>query len=472
MVAYFVPVDSTLHPAGNYHTISVHTRPADASNANVNWDGVVNAVGRQLTVPEQDWLSLLMAIHIADQVCEREEREEINRDITVAVRLHEPSRLAPHVSALQKIFGRMTHDSLHVILEPAEWPPDYQYPKGTVPKEIDAVALLSGGLDSACAAIETATASKSPCFVAFAPGSGHVIHAQREVVKHLTGPRGPLQHPPSVASFSLRLKHRNTGKVQPLPDQELTQRSRTLLFTGVAALIAAARGLDRVILGENGVMAINCPVQSGRFGANSTHTARPDVLSLMSGLYSSVFGCSITIQNPLLFRTKSEVVAAIRKANLEAMIPATHSCWIARQATHCGKCVPCVVRRFSTEAAGTTDVQYDQNVFDHLPPRESSDFNNIADYLLFVSELLMKSDEEVIFDYPELSVEGGEQDLFQIVELHRRWANDVIQVAQNHPPLRALLKRDDEIHDIPVAPSPSRAGGPRRRHPRSRGENR
>lgn len=54
-----------------------------------------------------------------------------------------------------------------------------------------------------------------------------------------------------------------------------------LLCAGVAAMIAAAHDVGEVILAENGIMAINCPRQAGDF---STHTAHPEILSIMSEL--------------------------------------------------------------------------------------------------------------------------------------------------------------------------------------------
>src|SRR5207302_1625459 len=107
----------------------------------------------------------------------------------------------------------------------------------------------------------------------------------------------------------------------PLPQPDPSQRSRTLLYAGVAALIAAAHSLREVTLAENGVMAVNCPLTPGRISSFSTQTAHPDALSLMSQLFSTVFATSITIVNPLIHMTKTEVIRQIARRRHRALIP-------------------------------------------------------------------------------------------------------------------------------------------------------
>jgi 7-cyano-7-deazaguanine synthase in queuosine biosynthesis len=432
MKRYAVVVDGPSPPGGGYdQTIDVHCQ--ERGNVTIAISEVIDAIGRPLCTGEEDWLDLLRAIHVADLVCRRGENEDWNRSITLTLPLRDPDYIRPVVPLIQELFGRMTHDFLDIHLLQDSEPPPSRFPRRQTPFPVDAVALLSGGLDSAGAAVGILQRHEHPCFVSYG-ASPHVRRAQENVVAALTGRRGrPIQ----TAKFRLDLKHQHPEV--PLPQSELSQRSRTLFFAGVAATIAVARGLEAVTLGENGVMAINCPLTMGRAGGFSTHTAHPDILSLMSNVFSKILGKPIRIDNPLLYKTKTEVVANLMAQGLGPLIPKTHSCWIARQAKHCGVCVPCVVRRFAVEAAGARDAVYEHNAFDDPSPHDDRKFSAIGDYLLFARTLDEWSDDDLILDFSELNVEGGSEVRDPILQTHRRWARDVLTIARAYPSLAALL---------------------------------
>jgi 7-cyano-7-deazaguanine synthase in queuosine biosynthesis len=432
MKRYAVTVDGAPLPSGAYdQTITVRCK--GVWNVNFVVTEVINAIGRPLRIEEDDWLDLLRAIHVADLVCHRGENEAWNRFITLAVPLRSPDHLRQWLPLLQEIFGRMTHDHLDIRLIQDPAPSPSRFPQRHSPSQIDAVALLSGGLDSACAAIDVLQQYKHPCLVSYW-ASPHIRGAQKQVVTALADKQG---HPLQTATFRLTLKHQHAEV--PLPASELSQRSRPLLFAGVAATLAAARGLETVTLGENGVMAINCPLTMGRAGGFSTHTAHPDILTLMGNLFTHMLGQPIRVDNPLLHQTKTEVVADLAAVGLEDLIPKTHSCWIARQARHCGVCVPCVVRRFAVEAAQAQDAVYEHDSFNDSAPRDNRKFEAIGDYLLFARTIEELSDEELLLEFSELNIEGGPAMRKSIIQTHRRWTHDVLHVAQAHPSLAALL---------------------------------
>jgi 7-cyano-7-deazaguanine synthase in queuosine biosynthesis len=290
----------------------------------------------------------------------------------------------------------MAHDHLDIHLALDIDPAPNRYPRRAHPPPVDAVALLSGGLDSACAAVDILRRYERPCFVSYG-ASPHVRRAQKNIISALNANR---EQPIRTATFNMHLEHQHPEV--PLPESELSQRSRTLLFAGVAATVAAARGMDTVTLGENGVMAINCPLTTGRVGGFSTHTAHPDVLALMVNLFSQVLGNPVRVDNPLLYKTKTEVVSSLSARGLSDLIPKTHSCWIARQAKHCGVCVPCVVRRFAVDAAGVQDAVYQHDSFEDPSPRDDRKFNAIGDYLLFARTFDELSNDDFASPLPYL----------------------------------------------------------------------
>lgn len=392
MRRFAVTVDGAPLPGGEFQPIALRFNPSPSANVLLRHDEVVNAIGRPLRVIEEDWFDLLRAIHAADLVCRRGQNEEWNREIVLSVPLRDPGPFEAVLPLIHDIFGRMTHDKLDIRLAVAPGAVTPTYPKRSAPSDGDIVALLSGGLDSAASAANLYAAGRRP-YIISSRQSSHVRSAQKAVIGAVEGQYGRLGVP---VAFQVELRYKQPDF--PLPQAELSQRSRTLLYTGVAAAVAVAHDIDEVILGENGVMAVNCPLTPGRYAGFSTHTAHPDVLRLMGDLYTRILGRRVRITNPLLYKTKTEVVADLLQAGLRELIPRTHSCWIARQQSHCGTCVPCVVRRFATEAAGTPDDVYQHDCFNAPAPPGDQRAASIDDYLVFALTVSTQSDEDLLLE--------------------------------------------------------------------------
>ncbi len=129
-----------------------------------------------------------------------------------------------------------------------------------------------------------------------------------------------------------------------------------MLFLALAALVARRNGVeDVVVIAENGQMAIHLPLTTARIGAFSTHTAHPEFVHMMSKLLTTFLDYPIKIENPFLYMTKAEVVAATVKRHRE-VVEGTVSCWktsrVVGDKKHCGYCVPCLSRRIALETHG------------------------------------------------------------------------------------------------------------------------
>ena len=354
---YAVAVDGATPPTGYRYDQMLAIRCKPTANPNVLFraDEVVAAIGRPLHQEEEDWLDLLRAVHVADLVCRRgknEGWESGHRARPADARpIARPSVPHAHSGDLR---ADGTNHRLEIHVEPDGDPTPNRFPRQATPA-IDAVALLSGGLDSARAALTVLEGHAYPCFIS-SLFSSHVRAAQKAVAEALGTKYGRAV---GTTGFRVELK-RNHPEI-PLPESDLSQRGRTLLFAGVAATVAAARGIDTVTLGENGIMAMNCPLTPGRAAGFSTHTAHPDVLALMGTLFGAVLGAPIRLDNPLIHKTKTEVVAELAAAGLADLVPMTHSCWIARQASHRCCALPL---RLRDEVADVADVRYDNDCFD------------------------------------------------------------------------------------------------------------
>jgi hypothetical protein len=134
---------------------------------------------------------------------------------------------------------------------------------------------------------------------------------------------------------------------------EKTTRGRSFLF--FAAGVFAGTGMPghfALVVPENGLIALNVPLDPLRVGAFSTRTTHPFYIARWNDLLD-LLGISGRIENPYWDKTKGEMVAGCANpALLAALVPKSLSCasptkgrWLGRGTEHCGFCLPCLIRR-------------------------------------------------------------------------------------------------------------------------------
>src|SRR6202043_2127306 len=90
--------------------------------------------------------------------------------------------------------------------------------------------------------------------------------------------------------------------------------------------------------------------------ARASRTTHPMALHLLSLLCAAVTERNFTVDNPFLFKTKTEVVESLATHHAAHLIAYTcsclHSMFQTKTQRHCGRCIQCTDRRFATTAAG------------------------------------------------------------------------------------------------------------------------
>jgi hypothetical protein len=185
-------------------------------------------------------------------------------------------------------------------------------------------------------------------------------------------------------------------------------------------------------------MAINLPLTAGRISAFSTQTAHPEFTSEIGGLLTDLLQYQLTIENPFLYMTKAEVVATLSPADC-ARIPDTVSCWMSARlpppSSHCGTCLPCIIRRIALEARGFHLSEYQRDLFSEdilrLPPDDEGK-NNLMDLIEFISIFLSAPSRAAIeSSIPELV--NPHIDSPRAIDLYRRFAGEARQVLSAYP---------------------------------------
>lgn len=315
--------------------------------------------------PSEVGLDLLItAAHVqaADTRISRssESQDTWTREIRLVVPVSDPARWNATVPLLTRMLNFLTGDRW--ILGFRSRPASFARMVPTQPRRgrvsgFDGVSLLSGGLDSLIDAINALEAGRAPLLVSHA-SDGAASSAQNSLVKALRAHYGgrPFSHLRSWMSFDQEL-------VQGVGSEDTT-RGRSFLFFALG--IFAGTGLGEQFLlrvPENGLIALNVPLDPLRLGALSTRTTHPFYMARWAELLRAL-GIPGRLENPYWNKTKGEMVDECANLNLLLqLVPSSLSCssptkgrWRGRGIEHCGYCFPCLIRRAALQKVGDTTV--------------------------------------------------------------------------------------------------------------------
>ncbi len=204
-------------------------------------------------------------------------------------------------------------------------------------KDINSIALLSGGLDALAGA--TQELNNNTLFVTFMTNKTEANKAKQ--------------------SFDVILKsnpncyHVRIHKLQFKMPKQSTQRTRSLLFIGSALLYADYYNVKTIKIYENGIMSLN-PTFS--FRRRVTHTTHPRTLFMINSILKRL-SININVVNPFNFMTKTEVINLIPN-EWNGLISNTKTCskmpgskpFQNRKKSgicQCGICTACLLRQIS-----------------------------------------------------------------------------------------------------------------------------
>jgi hypothetical protein len=108
---------------------------------------------------------------------------------------------------------------------------------------------------------------------------------------------------------------------------------------------------------ENGFISLNPPLTGSRLGSLSTRTTHPAFLGMFQKLLDNA-GLNVEIKNPYQFKTKGEMLSeCLDQKLLFTSASTTTSCgrYARNNYQHCGRCLPCLIRRAAFRAWGRKD---------------------------------------------------------------------------------------------------------------------
>lgn len=335
-------------PAGDALRVILYGQAGHAGQGSAGASAKADILRARLEVAPRAWdlLSLALSVVTADFAGLRERSPDgWTREFELDVAVADPAFWSGQAAALEGALAFLTTDRWRIRffgggLQPA--PPHLPFR----PPE-DCVALLSGGLDSLIGVIDLAGQGRRPLAL-----SQTVRGDAEKQVEFARKVGGGLRH--------LQLNHNAYAPGV----EESSQRARSFIF--IAFGVLAATTLARYHQGsevtlyvcENGFIALNPPLTGGRIGSLSTRTAHPEFLQRLQHILQAA-GLNVRIENPYQLQTKGEMLQTCRdQALLKAEAATSTSCGRFQRFNyrHCGRCVPCQVRRAAFLSWGQPDI--------------------------------------------------------------------------------------------------------------------
>ncbi len=345
----FIP--DTVKEGEKYFSLysSINPRRENVGHIAINLKREIRKAGFSPSVLAWDFTTIALSVAAADMSVKRSQSSDgWTRQIELDIYLCEPLVWFSQKKSLEATFHFLTGDFWKLNFYPnGESPPQPQARQKRT-YNADSVSLLSGGMDSLIGAIDLTCLGKKPLFVSkIATGDKDI---QREIALKLNA----------------KDRHFQWSYARRTPcESESSTRGRSIIFFAYAVLAASAiedniDGHVDIYVPENGFISLNTPLNPGRAGTLSTKTTHPVYMSGLQAIWDAVnLKARLCFPNEYQFKTKGELLeGCLDQTILAKLIPHSTSCgrYGTYKRTHCGRCVPCMVRRAAFLKAGQPDI--------------------------------------------------------------------------------------------------------------------
>lgn len=328
-----------------------------------------------------DFLTLALAVNAADNVVERAPSPDgWTRQIELEVVLYEPSPYESLATDIEHALRFLTGDFWKLTFADGGYPPPR--PKFPTVFDADCVCLLSGGLDSLVGALNLKNEGRKPLLVS------QTAKGDRETQSCFA----------SMLDGSERHIQWNQNIRTKVEDIEGSTRGRSIGFFAFAAVAADHLSIVKpgvpkpveVFVPENGLISLNVPLNPGRVGSLSTKTTHPVFMERLQKLWDAL-GIPAVLRLPYATMTKGEMMAFCQVPDVLSQVASqATSCgrFVRNGYKHCGRCVPCLVRRASFIRANIADETYyvHPDLQKGQPEAESNDIGAVASAVLKIEQ--------------------------------------------------------------------------------------
>lgn len=305
-----------------------------------------------------DIMSLATMVYMADTRIERNVhgQDSWTREIELEIPVSNVVIWETQVFRIERMLKFLTGDLWKITLSNRIWRFNNLEEVKQKTNEYDKVSLFSGGMDSLISTINLMENKQNTLLISHA-GEGLTKNAQENIVNEFDKVYSNVLH----TWIDLWMVFPNN--YIPEGGNDNNTRSRSFLFIGFG--IFAMTGMDNVselMVPENGLIALNVPLDETRVGSFSTRTTHPFYLHLWNEILLGL-DLNVRVKNPYWNKTKGEMAAECKNKDfLYDTMKISFSCsspgkarWRGLSPQHCGYCVPCIIRRAAMHKAFGND---------------------------------------------------------------------------------------------------------------------
>lgn len=301
-----------------------------------------------------DVMALATMVYMADTRIARlkHAQDSWTREISIELPVIEPELWNSNANIIERMLRFLTGDIWKISFSTRFWKFVNPNEIGEKSNKFDKVSLFSGGMDSLISTINLMEDGKDTLLISHA-GEGLTKNAQDNILKKFD------ELYPDILHTWMDLWMVFPDNYIPDGGNDPNTRSRSFLFIGFAIFaMTGMDGIHELMVPENGLIALNVPLDITRAGSFSTRTTHPFYLELWNELLNGL-GLDIFVKNPYWNKTKGEMASECKnQIVLFETMKLSFSCsspgkarWRGLSPQHCGYCVPCLIRRAAMHKA-------------------------------------------------------------------------------------------------------------------------
>jgi hypothetical protein len=371
-----------------------------------------------------DILTLATLVYLADTRISRigHAEDSWTRELVIELPVFNLKKWASSSETFAKMLNFLTGDRWEISFTQRD---KVLSENNLIAAEYDAVSLFSGGMDSLIGTINHLESGHSVALISHA-GDSYTKNAQQKLLTEFKD-----KYPDFMPSyFDLWM----VFEKNLMPDGEIENSTRSRSFLFIAFGIFALSGMNRINVlqvPENGLIALNVPLDDLRIGSHSTRTTHPFYMNLWNQALAEL-GLPYSIENPYWNKTKGEMaVECLNKDFLLQVIKESTSCsspqkarWSGQPSQHCGYCVPCLIRRAAMHKAysleNDTTIYTEKSISEIIGAHAKGKGEQLRSFQMAIKRIKDNPKLKSLLIYKNGRLDGDDKYINQLAEVYYR----------------------------------------------------
>lgn len=426
----------------NYEVIEV---PLVNNNGVLNYglEKVYKKLIANNNIPKEEALDILLLatlVYLADTRISRElhSQDSWTREIKLDVPVYNSNIFSKAIPVFEDMLCFLTGDKWMISTSNREAFIADKKDESIEEISIDIVTLFSGGMDSLISTINYLEKKKNVMLISHA-GDGFTKNAQTNIISKFKNEYSDNE------IFYLDLWMFFEQNFIEDGGSENSTRSRSFLFIALGVFaISGLNNVNTLQIPENGLIALNIPLDELRIGSHSTRTTHPFYLDCWNEILK-LLDLDISVNNPYWNKTKGEMAdECMNKEFLKLTMSQSFSCSSPSKVKwkglpppqHCGYCVPCIIRRAAMNKAfginGDNTTYVYSNIKQLVNRHANSEGIQLRSFQYAIKRIKEKPLISDLLIYKTGPINGTKEYISNLADVYRRGLLEVDEFIENN----------------------------------------